>query len=68
MKKILASILAITMLMTTLSACVIPASANDAVATGAFTEDFENYGTLKNGKLTLTGGLQDGSALIFEKE
>ena len=30
--------------MTTLSACVIPASAEDAVATGAFKEDFENYG------------------------
>ena len=44
MKKILASILAITMLMTTLSACVIPASAENAVATGAFKEDFQNYG------------------------
>ena len=32
------------------------------------TEDSENYGTLKNGKLTITGGLQDGAALVFEKE
>ena len=45
MRKILASILAITMLMTTMSACVIPASAEEAVATGAFTENFENYGS-----------------------
>ena len=43
MKKILASILTIAMLMTTLSTCVIPASAA-GVATDGFVEDFENYG------------------------
>ena len=45
MKKILASLLAITMLMTTLSACIIPVSAaENPVLTEGFTEDFENYG------------------------
>lgn len=49
MKKILASLLAITMLMTTMSACIIPASAEDAVAVATdnviFNETFENYGS-----------------------
>lgn len=47
MKKILASLLAITMLMTTMSACIIPASAEDAaVATSyIYNEDFNEYAT-----------------------
>jgi len=48
-RKILASILAITMLLTTMSACVIPAQAEDAVAVATdnyvFNETFEDYGT-----------------------
>ena len=47
MKKILASILTIAMILTTLSTCVIPASAQDAaVATSdiLFVEDFQGYG------------------------
>lgn len=30
-------------------------------------EEFQNYGSLKNGKLTVTAGLSDGSAVVFEK-
>jgi len=44
-KKILASLLAITMLLTTMSACVIPVSASvsSVATTEIFTEDFEGY-------------------------
>ena len=50
MKKILASLLAITMLLTTMSASLIPVSAdNTSVATAEiFTEDFEDYEKDKN--------------------
>jgi len=42
-KKILSSILAITMLLTTLSSCVIPASAATELPFDAITETFEDY-------------------------
>ncbi|MBQ2897611.1 MAG: hypothetical protein IJE46_04720, partial [Clostridia bacterium] len=48
MKKILASILTIAMLATTMSACVIPASAEEAAAVATdsnviYSEDFTGY-------------------------
>lgn len=61
MKKILASLLAITMLLTTMSACVIPASA-ETVASNAesqpeyiFKEDFSAYATDGTNWLTTVG-------------
>lgn len=67
MKKILASLLAITMLMTTMSACIIPASAEDAaVATSyIYNEDFNEYATdvnwlLKTDDNSFVTGLGEG--------
>ena len=48
MKKFLASLLATIMVLTTMSACVIPVSAEDAGNGFIFNENFENYATGEN--------------------
>lgn len=48
MKKFLASLLATVMVLTTMSACVIPVSAEDTDNNIIFNENFENYATGEN--------------------
>ena len=76
MKKILATILTIAMLMTTLSAGVIPAQAENTIASDnyVFNEDFENYGSAdwiagidENGYVTGVENMKAQSWTIYGK-